>query len=783
MPVHTRNQTPVHRPFGLVAHDPVFGGQVELRLHGVGGTTPEDLLGDLAPERVAGDRIAGFYRSADQLDAGDAEKKRHIEAYSWGGLTSRSALRVLWVLMLPFALANLAGWMCRPNVLASKALYRLHRFVVRLAGVAMTIDVIVMLIMVSEDLIAYQCAASESCQDSLPFVAWLNAGPFDGHPARAMAVGALLPILMLLLFDGLSRASAGRYERVSAPSGEPVEEFFGTAARPQAGLDDADFWRGYQAARRLSALHIAAGFAVVAGVLAWTTHVTFHGGSAAWGGAIAAVSAGILLLAIGSLAVDSCLPRWTQLLVTLSVLSLLSAVTYAWALPATSRPAGGVMHMRWIADGMYVLVLISIVATLIVIGLGKISADADSSGPRFTVLGPAVVLAFAFGITNAIGALMIMRLGAWIGFPQLVTSQDINRDLYTYTFVGIGATWALVAGLAAILAFAGVVWWRARRRGKNDNSPILDDYADLAEPPYADPWRTRPQPPLSDRDRHWLAGIAKMRYLATVPRSADRLLLLVVVAAAAAIGVMEWRYWHNQSIAPVSPLATAASSFAWVAPLGIIAVLRWGWRSPAARRHIGIAWDVATFWPRAYQPFAPPCYAERAVPELQRRIWYLQVHGAQVTIAAHSQGSVIAAAALMQQSARMPGSTVALLTFGSPLDTLYRWAFPAYFSPAALESITAPPVAADGEPAPATVVAWKNCYYLTDYIGNTAISGAANAQLPDPPAPWYVRGEPRPAIGSHSGYWADPAVWTSVATMFPAPVPRQLTAADADDGS
>ena len=84
MPVHTRNQTPVHRPFGLVAHDPVLGGQVEIRLHGVGGTSPEDLLGDLAPERVAGDRIAGFYRSADQLYAADPEKKRHIEAYSWG---------------------------------------------------------------------------------------------------------------------------------------------------------------------------------------------------------------------------------------------------------------------------------------------------------------------------------------------------------------------------------------------------------------------------------------------------------------------------------------------------------------------------------------------------------------------------------------------------------------------------------------------------------------------------------------------------------------------------
>src|ERR1051325_3644964 len=99
MPVQIHNQAAVEGPNGQV-RPPV----------GVGGTSPEDLLGDLAPQLVAGDRIAGFYRTADHPPV-EGRNARRIEAYSWGGLTSRSASRVLWVLMLPFALANVAGWM------------------------------------------------------------------------------------------------------------------------------------------------------------------------------------------------------------------------------------------------------------------------------------------------------------------------------------------------------------------------------------------------------------------------------------------------------------------------------------------------------------------------------------------------------------------------------------------------------------------------------------------------------------------------------------------------
>src|SRR5271169_4190028 len=77
-------------------------GVTELRVHGVGGTPPGAILGDLAPEQVSGDAIAGFYRSSDHR-AGDGDRAasldvdRHVEVYSWGGLTSQSKVRVLWL--------------------------------------------------------------------------------------------------------------------------------------------------------------------------------------------------------------------------------------------------------------------------------------------------------------------------------------------------------------------------------------------------------------------------------------------------------------------------------------------------------------------------------------------------------------------------------------------------------------------------------------------------------------------------------------------------------------
>jgi hypothetical protein len=125
--------------------------------------------------------------------------------------------------------------------------------------------------------------------------------------------------------------------------------------------------------------------------------------------------------------------------------------------------------------------------------------------------------------------------------------------------------------------------------------------------------------------------------------------------------------------------------------------------------------------------------------------------GGRLVLSGHSQGSVLAAAAAWQlePSARR---RVALLTYGSPPERLYRRWFPAYFGPAALSSLHR------------EVACWRNLHRLTDPIGGPIrLPGDCGPQvdrapLKDPLVYGRTKEHPLPApILGHGDYQADPA--------------------------
>src|SRR5215203_1610981 len=78
---------------------------IELRVHGVSGTPPEQMLDEPFPRQVAGDDVGRFFRRAKPISV-DGFPDRDVEAYHWGRFTSGSPTRALWLLLLPFAVIN-----------------------------------------------------------------------------------------------------------------------------------------------------------------------------------------------------------------------------------------------------------------------------------------------------------------------------------------------------------------------------------------------------------------------------------------------------------------------------------------------------------------------------------------------------------------------------------------------------------------------------------------------------------------------------------------------------
>jgi hypothetical protein len=726
---------------------------LELLVHGVGGTTPEEMLNDPRTVRITGDATAAVYRRVDDADAErrpDDYRGRPVrEAYVWCNLTSGNGARALWLLLLPFMVVNLAHWM-RPTTRGHRRTVRLYGLLVRLTGLTLTVLLVAAACEVALDLTAWQCAGNGACAREHSWLGFLSpAVSGDGwwsQPGRRLALACLVPAALTGLLWYLSHRTWSAYEsqQPMSRSAEPDEDTGRTA------LGRPGFWYGRRLVARLRAAHTAAGFLTVAAAVG--TAAARH--DRASGGPALLATLGTLLYAI--LLVGAAVVLWVvcrrgrsenrldheldQSLVRRLPLGSLALLALTLVYAGWPRPG---WHSAGRLPGDMTFGGIALVQGLLVIALGVVAhilyrTRPDSRTAMRGLAGPAVaMLACALGGVMSGG--VSQRVADWLdgtrhsipGPPVLLTWQA-------------SAIPPLLVVLLALIAW--LAWRTWQLRGREMGTVELD-------------YRTEP------KDTARTRRIASTRAMAALT---DRTPLMVGVissvtlllgagALAGALGTQDapgeaarGTYGFVQGAAE-----TAQALGSWLIGLGFILFVTWGrraYKDPAARRTIGILWDVGTFWPRAAHPFAPPCYAERAVPDLTWRMaTWTHSTGGRLVLSGHSQGSVLAAAAAWQLKPSVR-KRVALLTYGSPLERLYgRW-FPAHFGPAALTSLHR------------EVACWRNLYRLTDPIGGPVrLPGDCGPQvdhepLKDPLAYGRTERHPLPApILGHSDYQADPA--------------------------
>jgi hypothetical protein len=684
---------------------------VELRVHGVGGSTPEQVLDGGPAQRVAGDADAGFYRATDP----------DLEAYCWGNLTSGAASRALWLLMLPFTLVNASFWM--------GPVRRTNEALVRLLALSLTATAILAVEGVGTDLLGWQCAGRAACRDRHTWLRWIGDGT---APGRRLVVGALVPLLGLGLLWVLARRTA-RYERV-----EPIVE------GGKGALEDPTFWYGARQVDRLRQLHVAVGLAVVGLGMAWPLWDWDRNHGTALRVADLVLVVGMwLVMVLASIAV--CLPAvvrrdppgergvlWTKAVQATAIALVVAATLLAvvpgrgsWVDHAAPQLPGYATAVTTVFLAQLVGVL---VLTVVVLPHRDLHASAlGLAQPAFAALGLLLASVLASGLA--------FRVADYLDGARAPTDESLRLPV-AYSWAAL----ALLVVAVPAVPYLGLHLLRRVRRVTAEQKPrVRAAYHQETglDGRVAYVGRKRAIAGLTDGAAAWIAWLTAVSLVAAVASMVLTLLFGEAPVRAAGTGtgadLLRWGTLGGTWL--VSGVAA-----------GVLFVGYRSYRTASLRKTVGILWDLGTFWPRAAHPLAPPCYTERCLPDLTTRVEFLVRESGGVVVSAHSQGTVIAAA-LMWQLPPEVLRRVGLITYGSPLARLYGQLYSSWCGPAALTELQTR-MGPDG---------WRNLWRPTDPIGGP-VGTAADRELPcDPPCLDRVDGDPSYAAPSgHFDYELTP---------------------------
>ncbi|MEK8104078.1 hypothetical protein NKG94_01230 [Micromonospora sp. M12] len=655
-------------------------------MHGVSAIGPDDLLDRPHVQQVAGDHRGGFYRPRSPNHEGGETGGVTLEAYRWNNLPAGNALRTLaMVILLPFMLINLAIWM-RPARAGSDPVIKA---LCRLLALTLTGMYVLSMVGIALDVIAWKCMSSPECLAGRSWLSWLGG----------------------VLRDCVWRCSRLRQLRPSAwcgaqlAAGTPFPVFRAADQPPAAHrLTAVGRWDNDPLVGRLRSIHVAAAFA--------TLDLSLLGARAAQG-----LSTGTVALMAGA----------GLLLITCAVL----LCTPPLSAPTEGRLDRLVSALCTVALALTVLVWIHVLTS-------SASWPERNGLPGYNLtivglyIGQAVLLA-------ALGAVL---------FSHRDRQQDGAPSL------GFGALAASVAAISLALTFSAELAYRV--------SDVLNRGAPTAEalitsPPRACIWailgfslavlvtlvvafidslvsrpgRIRAASAIVARDfpdapADAALRLRQVRKAIAHARFTERLVpLAVLYACLAGIGMTmvalgllptpPGELIQRYVGLPVSFVDFGIGVGSYLIAAIIVGLVIGGifaYRTPGFRRYVGVLWDLGTFWPRAAHPFAPPCYAERAVPELTCRITHLVDSGNAVVLSGHSHGSVLLAATVLQLPPRVT-ERIALLTHGSPLRRLYARLFPAYVNDEVIHEV-----------ADRVDWRWVNLWRDTDPIGGRVFPAA-----------------------------------------------------------
>ena len=803
---------------------------VELRVHGVSGAPPDSLLGVPHVDQVAGDEYSRFFRPVD-----DAARGHVLEGYHWGRFTSGTWRQALGLLLVPFGLVNAAQFMLpKPQPGLGALMHLLAGACLRVLALVLTALFAFTLGLIFIDIGAWRWAPTSDLLANQP----------SGRVVAAAALAAALVFagLALLGRSGDTRkpeAPAGD-ETPTSTALDP--DFF--AGDPDAPTMRMLHMAGGIAvialllalAREGSALPPVAFLAAVtlAVILAGDPERTVTIGiraGAQWqrrrkilAGVL--LGASVVLLTVQARAARRELPDlpvpgrptlteldpvadWLMVCAVVA-LGLLHAanVFLVWRGPGhrnwTRRDA--TIRLRLAMPGLLVGVLILLVGPPALLAIAAAVVVAISAGLALWALRWALApdpdgehdhdafffRPYAGGMTPFLLATLstFIAVGLSAAAANAIAATIPGTNTTTDMLDRVGYAWGLTMAVVIALALLGAV--RVHRLSRGFEPRVKEDFADGEETVLPEDWHGR---------------VARARAVAQLKNDLPYPVIAFVAVGLLISGVLvietfeslgnvaSWLGWVSEPRdSPTDRAVIAVGSWVLVAAAGyLVAVSRGAIRNNELRRGINVVWDVFSFWPHAVHPFVPRPYSRWTVIELRNRI-RLHLGGAgagapapekapderKVVVAAHSQGSLIAYAALLLLEP-YELKRVAFLSCGSQLRVIYPRAFPAYVNLATHRELFA-----------LLDEAWINLYRSTDPLAGPVLSwdheAGGSRHLP-PAAPDVVGADrcrrsgndwglidPVPhdvhvelgavaAVHGHHDFWGDPA-WTLALTKL-----------------